>query len=297
MTAYGEYKDFEPMTSWSTLVFEFLTSAVLWGTLVTILVIRLRNALDPGWRRKFVSVGLAWVALHTGIAWYLLVLPTSGTIVESTTGQPISGVRVDNYWHTYPIGIFVTACSGRQARVTDAGGHFSFPFVPVTSLLMGTFYRSVMPKVEGRLKTARNSFIPYPLRGEIPIFAFDSKADGATQSFARGCDVLLGPSVKNGKLPGQRSALSFLFSEACVEKRAHTRTDRYLLELISESNLVRSPPSVRLQELYMQLLGGARGPCVGGGGRCVLAASEQEANSVCDQIAPQVGAPGELLVR
>ena len=225
------------------LLAEFLYSAILWGSLATLLLWWLRRRVTNKWGQRFLFVPFWWLAIHTAIAWYGFVLPPSGRLVDADSGEPIKNTRVIATWLSYPMAIWVSHCSGRQAQLTDADGDFAFRFAPFPTLLFGTTLRGINPQVPGRIDHRELAFVLVPIWGKLPIQKYAPGRMTTHTGPNTECRMDIGPQfVYDGRLlPGEERAFEVLYREACIEQQPATFTVDFMRNLIETRPLRHDP--------------------------------------------------------
>ncbi|MGD9582898.1 MAG: carboxypeptidase-like regulatory domain-containing protein [Lysobacterales bacterium] len=255
-----------------TFLAEFLFSAVLWGSLITWGLWRWRKHAQRGIARKLLVLPLFWFALHTAFAWYGFVLPPSGRLVDDTSGKPIPNMRVEVRWGAYPVLASIGYCPGFQAHLTDGDGTFSFPFVPMPTLFLGTLYRGLNPVLPGRVRNGRVEIFPVWLSGEIRIRHYQPGRAADDSATGAGCKNKFLPQHWGGLLRGEPHPFEVLYKEGCIEKKPWSYTNAFLREMNrlqsqprrSTTQHAMPPEIVRLirEELGNKFCPDVRGPCV-----------------------------------
>ncbi len=224
----------------SQFLSEFLYSALLWGTPITGLLWWLQRRARIGFVRKLLWLPLFWIGLNTANAWYGFLLPMSGRLVDADSGQPIPRVRVYAKWHSIPMTVWYSSCSGEQAHASDARGRFAFRFVPYPSLVFGALYRGVDPRVPGHIHWDKYGFFWKPLWGDM-VFQHHAPGRKVSGESHYGCDISIAPQsvillpkgqVNWALLPGEEHPFEVLFREACIERQPWTFNDSFLNELV-----------------------------------------------------------------
>ena len=257
------------------LLAEFLYSAILWGSLATLLLWWLRRRVTNKWGQRFLFVPFWWLAIHTAIAWYGFVLPPSGRLVDADSGEPIKNTRVIATWLSYPMAIWVSHCSGRQAQLTDADGDFAFRFAPFPTLLFGTTLRGINPQVPGRIDHRELAFVLVPIWGKLPIQKYAPGRSLSELGTNTECRVDIAPQfVQPFKLlSGEENPFDLMYREACIEKRPDTYTNSYMHNLMSSSadyagyrfsEKDRSDPRWQAVQKWWPFLGNTGCPLIGG---------------------------------
>jgi len=215
---------------------EFLYSAILWGSLVTLLLWWLRRQLKNRAGRWLMALPLAWFALHTAIAWYGFVWPPSGRLIEADSGAPIRNTRVIATWISYPMTIWTMHCSGRQAHLSGADGAFAFRYAPYPTLFVGVGFRGLRPLVPGRVQTGKAGRPWTLLRGDIAIKKYAPGRETLDDSQTTECKVDIAPQFTYEQvndrsyalLPGEEHPFEVMYREACVERQPGSFTNSYL---------------------------------------------------------------------
>ena len=271
-----------------TFLFEFLFSAVLWGSLFTWWLWRWRGRVESGLARKLLCLPLAWIGLHTALAWYGFVLPPSGRLVDADNGAPIKNTRVTTSWVSYPMSLWNTICSGEQAHLSDENGEFAFRFAPMPTLLFGTFYRSQLIRAPGRVLEGRGAFPLMPLIGTVPISHFTPNARIMGDGPFWQCELVIGPGASSHLLPGEEHAFDVMYRDACVEKQAWTLTDVFIQEMMRYAFLkgradpmgflsrLPLPPFLRDELRRLQPVG-----CRPAGGLCASSINPNDRDQFC----------------
>lgn len=223
---------------------EILYSAILWGSLITWGLWRLRRAVHGDWGRIAVWSALFWFGWQTAVAWLDFVLPPSVRLIEADTGKPIANRRAVLTWHSYPIPlIWLNFCTGRQAHLSDADGHVAFRFTPYPALLSGTLSRDLDTIVPGRFRRSIETDLLAPIRGDLPMERLGI-GGGHTSNFGySSCDFNYRPQYyydasghpwasRVGLLPGEESAFDTTYREACVEQQPGTLHWAYMEEIV-----------------------------------------------------------------
>jgi len=211
---------------------EFLFSAILWGSLITVWLWRRRAHSTGRLRRGVLTVGLAWFALHTAIAWYGFVLPPSGYLVDADSEDPIKNARVIATWGSYPMSLWTSYCSGRQAHLSDEDGHFAFRLAPAPTLIFGTLVRGLNPEVSGRIGIRKSAVLLAPLWGDVPIqhYAAGRRSNGTGPNTA--CKINIIPQYRGNRvLAGEEDPFEAMYVEACIEKKPWTFTGTFLRDM------------------------------------------------------------------
>jgi len=215
---------------------EILYSAILWGSLGTALIWWLWRRSTRRVIRLILIMPLGWIALHTAFAWYGFVIPPSGQLVDADTGQPHANRRVIATWISYPLSLWTSYCSGRQAHLTDAEGDFAFRYAPWPTLIFGTFVRGLNPEILGRLDNRSTALFPVPLIGDIPV---DQYASGRNTSRGPNTECKKHIAVQysgSQTLPGEVSQFIAMRREACVARNIWTLTDLFMLDLSRDAH-------------------------------------------------------------
>jgi hypothetical protein len=219
-----------------TWIDEFLYSAILWGSLITLLLWWWRRPIKSRAGRIVMALPLAWFALHTAIGWYGFVWPPSGRLIEADNGAPIRNTRVIATWISYPMSLWTMRCSGRQAHLSDDDGAFAFRYAPYPTLFAGIGFRGLRPLVPGRVQTGKMGRPWTLLRGDISFkkYAPGAKTDDDSQSV--GCKVAIAPQFTYEQVndhayalfPGEEHPFEVMYREACIERQPSTFTNTYL---------------------------------------------------------------------
>jgi len=221
-----------------SLFAEFLFSAILWGSLITVWLWRRRAHSTGRLRRGVLTVGLAWFALHTAIAWYGFVLPPSGYLVDADSEDPIKNARVVATWGSYPMSLWTSYCSGRQAHLSDEDGHFAFRLAPAPTLIFGTFARGLNPQVPGRIGIRKVAVLLAPLWGDMRIQRYVAGRTITSGGLSTACKINIIPQYRGNRvLAAEEHPFEAMYREACVERQAWTFYDQYLQDM-----LLRGPP-------------------------------------------------------
>jgi len=220
-------------------LYEFFYSALLWGSLVTWGLWRLRKHIHGGYSGMALWLVLVWFGWHTAVAWFDFVLPPGARLIAAESGQPLAAKRAVLTWHSYPIPIiWLNFCTGRQAHLTDGRGKVSFRFTPYPSLISGTFSRSLQMVVPGRVDESKESTLLMPIRGDMKTSRLEGGGGGyghdsiscyryrpqyyyhqnTRQPWAR----------RAGLLPGEEDPFEITFREACIEQQDWTRNYWYI---------------------------------------------------------------------
>ncbi|MDZ4813072.1 MAG: hypothetical protein SGI99_10730 [Pseudomonadota bacterium] len=217
---------------------EFLYSAVLWGSLLTALLWWLRSKAKSRVSRGLLFLPFWWLVLHTAIAWYGVLIPPSGRLVDADSGEPIKNARVIATWISYPMAIWTSHCSGRQAHLTDGDGGFAFRFAPYPTLAFGTLFRGLNPKVPGRISNQKFTMLLKPLWGDVPIQKYAPGRWTSEIGPNTGCRVAIAPQFDyaDGLLPGEELPFDVMYREACIERQPGTFTNEYLYFMMQSSS-------------------------------------------------------------
>lgn len=268
----------------SAFLGELLQSAVVWGSLITLSLWWLRRRSTRPTPRVLMTLPLIWFGVHTAIAWYGLLLPVSGRLTDADTGLPIANAKVISTWHSYPLGLWTSYCSGKQAHLSDVNGRFAFPFAPYPTLFVGTMSRGINPRVPGRINHRSLLTLPIPVMGDVAIQQYAPERSESRSGPNTECKVALAPQYPNNLqlLPGEEHPFEVMYREACVEYRPSTLTDSFLTEM-----MLRRPHSVRtqqdppqhIQDGLSELAG--YGCTNGEGGICARAVSEETRDMFC----------------
>jgi hypothetical protein len=263
------------------IISELLYSAIFWGSLGTTLVWWFRRRSRHRVVRGILLFPLGWIALHTAFAWYGFVIPPSGRLIDADTGQPHTNRRVIATWISYPLALWTSYCSGRQAHLTDTDGDISFRFAPWPTLVFGTFVRGLNPEILGRIDNRALEIFPFPLTGNIPV-----------DQYAPERDISWGPNTECKKqiavqysdsqiLPGEANQFDALRREACIVGNAWTLTDLFMQDLSRGANRYASggAPPLEIQEILRTF--GQHGCRPGEGGVCVQAISKGTRDQLC----------------
>lgn len=237
---------------------EFLFSAVLWGSLLTALLWTLRRRSARVSHRRLLAIPLLWIGAHTAFAWYGLLLPVSGRLVDADTGAPIANARVVSTWHSYPLGLWTSYCSGRQAHLTDAEGRFAFRFVPLPSLFAGTMLRGINPRVPGRINHRTLNTFPAPVLGDVEIQPYAAGRSVSRTGPNTECRAAFAPQYAGtAELPGELHPFDAMYREACVERRPWTLTDIFLTEMMMRrpKSATSTAPPAQIQAGLAELAG------------------------------------------
>ena len=260
---------------------EFLYSAILWGSLATALLWWLWRRYRHRVVRGILTVPLAWVGIHTAFAWYGFVIPPSGRLIDAETGQPYANRRVIATWISYPLALWTSYCSGRQAHLSDAEGDISFRFAPWPTLIVGTFFRGLNPEILGRIDNRDMAIFPGPLFGEIPVSQYAPERD--TSWFPNTeCKKLIAVQYSGSQpLPGEVNQFEAMRHEACVAGNAWTLTDLFMRDLDRGAARYTSggAPPLAIQQRLLTL--GGHGCRPGEGGVCAQAISKEVRDQLC----------------
>lgn len=216
----------------TTFLAELLFSAVLWGSLITWGLWRWRKRVESGIARKLLWLPLIWIGLHTALAWYGLVLPPAGQLIDADSGKPIRNIRVTTAWVSYPLSLWTTVCSGEQAHLSDENGSFAFPLAPMPTLFFGTLYRAQLIQPPGRMLAGRGAFPPKPLRGVISISHFKPNGPVSSGGPFWQCEFVIGLGASSHLLEGEEYPFDVMYREACTEALPWTLTDVYIQDLM-----------------------------------------------------------------
>lgn len=271
---------------------EFLSSAILWGSLITGVLWWLRKRYTKPWPRRFLFLPFWWFVIHTAIAWYGFILPPSGTLLEADTGEPIKNTRVISTWISYPRSLWHTYCSGRQIHLTNEKGRFAFPLAPYTTLFYGVVLRGINPSVPGRIGNRQLNFSPIPIMHVFKMQRFAAGREANQSKANTGCNSINPPRphIDPVILPGEDDPFEVMYREACIEKRVDTFTDQYMQNMeriyyfnsraVRPKSIRNNPHITAVQSIWPQIT--AQAACPNGGGLC---ASEIDAHAhqvMCD---------------
>lgn len=262
------------------VISEFFYSAILWGSLVTAVTWWLWRRCS-GITRAFLTLPLVWIALHTAFAWYGFVIPPSVRLVDAESGHPHTNRRVIATWISYPLALWTSYCSGRQAHLTDAEGDVSFRFAPWPTLVVGTLARGLNPEILGRIDNRTSATFPLPLFGETRVHHYMPDRD--TSWFPNtGCKRTIAAQYPGSEtLPGEVNQFEAMLDEACVTNNPLTLTDLYMRDLARAAaryapNLT-SPLAI---QVGLRTFGG-HGCAPGEGGVCAEAIPQEVRNEFC----------------
>jgi len=260
---------------------EFLYSAILWGSLATTLTWWMWRRLTHRVVRGILTLPLGWIALHTVFAWYGFLIPPSGRLVDAETGQPHANRRVIATWTSYPLALWTSYCSGRQAHLTDAEGDISFRFAPWPTLVFGTFARGLNPEILGRIDNRSVAISPIPLLGEIPVSQYvpERKLSGDPIT---DCRKHIAVQYSGSRaLPGEVNQFDAMLHEACVAGNTWTLTDLFMLDLDRGAARYTSggAPPPEIQNLLRTF--GGHGCPPGEGGVCAQTISKEMRDQLC----------------
>lgn len=279
----------------NTFFAEFAHSAILWGSVVTSLLWWLRRRGTRRIDRWILTPLLLWFAIHTAIAWYGLFVPPMGRLVDAESGQPLANERVVVSWISYPMAIWTTHCSGRQAHLTDAEGDFSFPLAPYPTLLVGTFARGITPHVPGRLNHRKLSRLLMPVWGDVRIERYRHDLNLSASGPNTGCHEQFASQYPDNLvlLPGEAHPFARMFQEACIAQQPWTLVDAYMKDMMlrrPDRNQSSKAPPTEVQSALREL--GAHGCASGEGGACAKSIDPAVRTVFCDYfktIAPSKG--------
>ncbi len=269
----------------STFLAEFAHSAILWGSVMTSLLWWLRRRSKARVSRWMLTPLLWWMAIHTGIAWYGLVVPPMGRLVDVESGQPLPNQRVVLSWTSYPLAIWTTYCSGRQAHLTDAEGDFIFPLAPYPTLFVGTFTRGMTPFVPGRLNHRKLSRLLMPLWGDVRIERYRHDLNLSASGPNTGCHEDFASQYPDNLvlLPGEAHPFTTMFQEACIDRQPWTLVDQYMQDMMArrpDRDQLSRPPPTEIQSALRRI--GAHGCATGEGGVCAKSIDPAVRTLFCD---------------
>jgi hypothetical protein len=260
---------------------EFLYSAILWGSLGTALTWWLWRSSKNHLVRRILIVPLVWTVLHTAFAWYGFVVPPSGRLTDTATGQPHPNRRVIATWFSYPIALWTSYCSGRQAHLSDSEGNFSFRFAPWPTLVFGSVVRGLNPEILGRIDNRSSAVFPLPLFGDILTEPYVPEHDISWFPNTECKEQIAVQYPDAHVLPGEANQFEAMRREACVVGSPWTLTDLFMLDLSRAAEHLTSAvaPPVAIQELLRTF--GQHGCRPGAGGVCARPISDQERALLC----------------
>lgn len=246
---------------------EFFYSAILWGSLGTALTWWLWRRFSSPLARSFLALPLGWIALHTAFAWYGFVIPPSVRLIDAESGHAHANRRVIATWISYPLALWTSYCSGRQAHLTDAEGDVSFRFAPWPTLVFGTLARGLNPDILGRIDNPALAIFPIPLFGETQVYHY-APHRSISGSPNTECKKTMAVQYSDSRtLLGEVNQFEVVLNEACVARNPLTLTDLFMQDLDRGAARYTSSgaPPLAVQRLQRTL--GGHG-CPGEGGVC-----------------------------
>lgn len=266
---------------------EFFYSAILWGSLGTAVTWWLWRRCSSV-ARAFLTLPLAWIALHTAFAWYGFVIPPSVRLVDAESGQPHTNRRVIATWISYPLALWTSYCSGRQAHLTDAEGDVSFRFAPWPTLVVGTLARGLNPEILGRIDNRTSATFPLPLFGETRVHHY-APHRGISGGPNTGCKKSIAVQYSGSEnLAGEINQFEIMLNEACLTSNPLTLTDLYMQDLVrgAARHTSSGAPPLAIQRLFRTFGGhGCRTSGIPGG--LSFALSSREEGGICAQAIPR----------
>ncbi len=270
---------------------EFFYSAIFWGSTVTAFLWWLRSKVKGRFGRAAIWLPLGWFALHTVIAWYGFLIPPSGRLIDADSGEPIGNKRVIATWVGYPLAIWTSYCSGKQAHLSDEDGNFSFRLAPYPTLFLGTLARGLNPEVPGRIDNRKVSVLLAPIWGDLSILKY-SPGRTVLGGPNTECDVDVAPQYPNNLelLLGEKHPFEVMYREACVEHKPWTMTDRFVRDMMlrrpnadNSTWPILDPPPEEIQRLLLDELKSRGCPPIGN--ECVSAISQETHGKFCTYFA------------
>ena len=284
------------------LLGELLYSAIFWGSLVTLLLCWLLRKISNRFGRAVLWLPLVWFVVHTVIAWYGFLLPPSGRLIDADSGAPIKNSRVIATWSSYPLSLWTSYCTGKQAHLTRSDGAFAFRFAPYPTLLLGSFYRGLNPEVPGRIDNQRGALMLAPLRGDVLIQRY---APGRETFGGVGgdCDIQIAPQYSDNLQPlsGEESPFEVMYREACIEHQPWTLTDHFIRDMMMRRPKVsggysgwppKDAPPEEIQHLLLEELDPRGCPPIGN--ECASSISSETHEKFCTYFATQRNGQGDM---